>query len=137
MAYKILTRIGDSREGLTWYNYDIEKALDDPILVSSYNNEFYNLFDQLDIDTSVARNPESTTKYECITSFIMSNTPPDSNITTIRLDTQEENRYPICAWVDQSQEQKTNILFYTKGENILIQKIPKDYFRRWAAMYQV
>lgn len=128
MAYKILTRIGDNREELTWYNYNIEKALDDPILVSSYNNEFYNLFNQLDIDTSIAYNPENTTKYECITSFIMSDTPPDSNTITIRLDTQEENRYPIYAWVDQNQEQKTNILFYTKGENILIQKYSKRLF---------
>ena len=105
--YRLLTRIGETRNEIRWDYYNAEKYVaPPPTLLNNTNSELNNKLQSLFSNNSVSY----------IGSFKKSDTPPDT--TTVRID-NDESGTPIYAWTS-SNEQYYDILYYTEAKSIII-----------------
>ena len=114
--YRLLTRIGDNRDELQWNNYNIEKYIEPPILVS--NSKLKSTLLSLYSDNK---------QVSYITSFKRSINPPSDNTNTVRID-DNSNGTPIYAWL--SNESDSDILYYTQADKIIVND-GEDLFRNY------
>ena len=110
--YRLLTRIGETRDEIRWDYYNIDKYVaPPPTLLNNIINE-YDLENKLEL-----LNGGEDIHY-ILHSFKRSIDPPLSDITTVRID-NDESGTPIYAWIS-SNEPDFDILYYTEAESIII-----------------
>ena len=120
--YRLLTRIGETRDEIQWNDYNVDKYVaPPPTLLNNILNE-----DELNNKLKLLNNDENISYI--LHSFKRSIDPPSSDTTTVRIDNNESGT-PIYAWVS-SNEPDFDILYYTEAESIIIDN--GSYLFRWA-----
>ena len=110
--YRLLTRIGETRDEIKWDYYNVDKYVaPPPTLLNNIINEY-----ELENKLELLNNNEDI--HYILHSFKRSIDPPSSDTTTVRID-NDESGTPIYAWIS-SNEPDFDILYYTEAESIII-----------------
>lgn len=107
MPTKLLVRIDEGLNDIEWNDFDVEEWVEPPTILT-----YTNLRSKIN-----ALNPNTTNFYRTVTSITRSQTPPDSSISTQKINVEDPNASDILIWIED-QSNPTKLLYYCKSEKI-------------------